>query len=170
MKDVVQSRIQSFPKTCSEKAQEGTMHCQVTQGFWENNFCWSSVLVRPLNTDHNFLKLFVCLFTAFWNFTSLCQSLCEPQRIRTHHLRSTAGKIPILVMCLKNTEEYFPQIYCNTGNKQLRAVQVHHTYWWQHCASSVRKMVWGPPPCSRTLLIQPSPRSFGHRGCCCLVQ
>ena len=147
MKDVVQSRIQSFPKTCSEKAQEGTMRCQVTQAFWENNsnFCWSSVLVRPLTTDHNFLKLRLCLFTAFWNFTSVCQSLREPQSIRTHHLRSTAGQIPLLVMCLENTEEYFPPMCCNTGNKQLRAVQVAHTHRWQHCASCVWKMVWAPP-------------------------
>lgn len=40
--------------------------------------------------DHNFLKLCICLFAAFLNFTSICQSLHEPQSIRTCHLRSTA--------------------------------------------------------------------------------
>lgn len=65
-----------LPKTCSEKAQEGTMHCQVTQAFWENNynFCWSSVLVRPLNTDWHFLKL--CL--SFYSLLKLHKCLSAP--------------------------------------------------------------------------------------------
>lgn len=113
MKDVVQSRIQSFPKMCSEKAQEGTISCQVTQAFWEKSqfFCWFSVLVRPLNTECNFLKWCVCVFIAFWNFTSLCQPLCEPPSNRTHHLNSTAAKIPdFMVTCMENTGDCFPQL------------------------------------------------------------
>lgn len=148
MKDVVQSRIQSFPKTCSEKAQEGTS-CQVTQAFRENSqfFSWSSVLVRPLNTKCNFIKLCDCVFIAFWNFGSLCQSLCEPQSNRTHHLSSTAVKIPgFLVMCVENTGDCFPQLYCDSGVKQLKAAPVAHTHRWQHCESGVWKMAWAPGP------------------------
>lgn len=56
--------------------------------------------MRPLNTDHNFLKFCVCLFADFFK---LHKSLHETQSIRTCDLRSTTEQIPFW-FCAQRTQ------------------------------------------------------------------